>query len=175
MPREIVHISVGQCGNQIGHIFWHRILEEHNIKKDGFFDMHENLQFEDFFKLDKIEVYFVPTEAERYIPRTILIDLEPGVIDKVISSDIGQLYNPNYILKSASGAGNNWAKGHYTLGSELIDEAIDIIRKQTESCDQLQGFQLSHSIGGGTGSGFGTLILEKLKDFYPDRLVCTWS
>ena len=38
-----------------------------------------------------------------------------------------------------TGAGNNWAKGHYTEGAELIDSVLDIVRKEAESCDCLQG------------------------------------
>eukprot|EP01083_Nonionella_stella_P032287 88367_1 len=176
MPREIIHVSVGQCGNQIGHVFWNRMLEEHNIRQDGYFDMHENLEYEDFFKLDKIEVYFQESEIQdKYVPRSVMFDLEPGVVEKVLNSPIGPLFHPDFILTQASGAGNNWAKGHYTLGAEVIDEAMDIIRKNSEGCDLLQGFQVSHSIGGGTGSGFGTLVMEKLKDYYPDRITETWS
>merc|ERR1712096_285855 len=39
----------------------------------------------------------------------------------------------------------------------------------------LQGFQICHSLGGGTGSGMGTLLLLKLRDTYPDRLTTTYS
>jgi hypothetical protein len=38
-----------------------------------------------------------------------------------------------------SGAGNNWAKGHYTEGAELIDSVLDVVRKEAENCDCLQG------------------------------------
>merc|ERR1712228_833227 len=65
--------------------------------------------------------------------------------------------------------------GHYTEGAELIDEAVDIIRRETEGCDCPQGFQLTQSIGGGTGSGMGTLLLLKIRDNYPDRITATFS
>ena len=68
-----------------------------------------------------------------------------------------------------SGAGNNWAKGHYTEGAELIESVMDVVRKESESCDCLQGFQLTHSLGGGTGSGMGTLLISKIREEYPDR------
>merc|ERR1711990_607266 len=55
------------------------------------------------------------------------------------------------------------------------DEAVDIIRKETEGCDCPQGFQLTQSIGGGTGSGMGTLLLLKIRDNYPDRITATFS
>ena len=36
------------------------------------------------------------------------------------------------------GAGNNWAKGYYTDGVELVDSVIDVVRKEAETCDALQ-------------------------------------
>ncbi len=74
-----------------------------------------------------------------------------------------------------SGAGNNWAKGHYTEGAELVDSVLDVVRKESESCDCLQGFQLTHSLGGGTGSGMGTLLISKIREEYPDRIMMTFS
>ena len=44
-------------------------------------------------------------------------------------------------------------KGHYTEGVELVDTVMEVVRKEAEGCDCLQGFQLCHSLGGGTGSG----------------------
>ena len=38
-----------------------------------------------------------------------------------------------------------------------------------------QGFQLSHSLAGGTGSGIGSLLLSKLREEYPDRTISTFS
>merc|ERR1711964_180969 len=73
------------------------------------------------------------------------------------------------------GAGNNWAKGHYTEGAEIIEEVMDVLRKEVENCDCPQGFQICHSLGGGTGSGMGTLVLLKLRDAYPDRILTTFS
>merc|ERR1711903_13837 len=73
------------------------------------------------------------------------------------------------------GAGNNWAKGHYTEGAELIDSVLDVVRKEAEGCDCLQGFQMTHSLGGGTGSGMGTLLISKVREEYPDRIMATFS
>ena len=71
--------------------------------------------------------------------------------------------------------GNNWAKGHYTEGAELVDSILDVMRKESEGCDCLQGFQLAHSLGGGTGSGLGTLLISKIREEYPDRIMNTFS
>ncbi len=74
-----------------------------------------------------------------------------------------------------SGAGNNWAKGHYTEGAELVDSVLDVVRKEAEGCDCLQGFQITHSLGGGTGAGMGTLLISKIREEYPDRMMATFS
>merc|ERR1711933_483448 len=60
-------------------------------------------------------------------------------------------------------------------GAELIDSVLDVVRKEAESCDCLQGFQITHSLGGGTGSGMGTLLISKIREEYPDRMMCTFS
>ena len=80
-----------------------------------------------------------------------------------------------YSYKGQGGAGNNWAKGHCSDGADLIDSVLDVLRKESESCDCLQGFQLTHSLGGGTGSGMGTLLISKIHEEYPDRIINTFS
>jgi hypothetical protein len=52
---------------------------------------------------------------------------------------------------------------------------LDVVRKEAESCDCLQGFQLTHSMGGGTGAGMGTLLISKIREEYPDRVMSTFS
>lgn len=37
------------------------------------------------------------------------------------------------------------------------------------------GFQICHSLGGGTGSGMGTLLISKIREEYPDRMMLTFS
>ena len=61
------------------------------------------------------------------------------------------------------------------VGAELVDSVLDVVRKESESCDCLQGFQLTHSLGGGTGSGMGTLLISKIREEYPDRIMNTYS
>ena len=80
-------------------------------------------------------------------------------MDSVRSGPMPNLRPDNYL--DQTGAGNNWAKGHYTEGAELIDSVLDVVRKEAESCDCLQGFQVCHSLGGGTGSGMGALLILK--------------
>merc|ERR1711933_413507 len=100
---------------------------------------------------------------------------EPGTMDSVRAGPFGQLFRPDNFVFGQTGAGNNWAKGHYTEGAELIDSVLDVVRKEAEGCDCLQGFQVTHSLGGGTGSGMGTLLISKIREEYPDRQMVTYS
>ena len=111
----------------------------------------------------------------KYVPRAVLIDLEPGTMDSVRSGPIGGLFRPDNFVFGQSGAGNNWAKGHYTEGAELVDSVLDVVRKEAEGCDMLQGFQITHSLGGGTGAGMGTLLISKIREEFPDRMMATFS
>jgi len=169
MVREIVSIAGGQCGNQIAAKFWEVICDEHGVDQKGDFIGEDDNQ------LERINVYYNEAKGGRYVPRCILMDLEPGTIDSVRAGKFGGIFNPDNFVFGQSGAANNWAKGHYTEGAEIIDLILDIVRKEAESCDFLQGFQLTHSLGGGTGSGMGTLLIAKVREEYPDRIMCTFS
>jgi len=167
--REIVHIQAGQCGNQIGAKFWEVICDEHGIEPTGTYHGDSDLQ------LERINVYFNEATGGRYVPRAVLVDLEPGTMDSVRAGAFGQIFRPDNFVFGQSGAGNNWAKGHYTEGAELIDNVLDQVRRESEGCNCLQGFQVTHSLGGGTGSGMGTLLLSKIREEYADRMMMTFS
>merc|ERR1712118_533901 len=126
-------------------------------------------------QLERINVYYNEATGGRYVPRAILMDLEPGTMDSVRAGPFGQLFRPDNFVFGQTGAGNNWAKGHYTEGAELIDSVLDVVRKEAEGCDCLQGFQNTNSLGGGTGAGMGTLLISKIREEYPDRVMLTFS
>ena len=73
-----------------------------------------------------------------------------------------QLFHPEQLITGKEDAANNYARGHYTIGKELIDVTLNKIRKLSEQCTGLQGFVAFHSFGGGTGSGFASLLMERL-------------
>ncbi|WZH44333.1 Tubulin beta chain [Fusarium acuminatum] len=112
---------------------------------------------------------------DKYVPRAVLVDLESGPQDAIRAGPMGQLFRPDNFVAGEASAGNNWAKGHYTEGAELVEEAVDVVRREVENCEHLQGFQLTHSLGGGTGSGMGTLLLSKIREEFPDRMMATFS
>ncbi|XP_020616366.1 tubulin gamma-1 chain [Orbicella faveolata] len=170
MPREIITLQIGQCGNQIGMEFWKQLCAEHGIRPDGI--------LEDFATdgTDRKDVFFYQADDEHYIPRAVLLDLEPRVIDAITSSPYANLYNPEnmYTSKHGGGAGNNWASG-YSQAERLHEETFDIIDREADGSDSLEGFVMCHSIAGGTGSGMGSYLLEKLNDRFPKKLIQTYS
>lgn len=125
---------------------------------------------------DRKDVFFYQADDNHYIPRAVLIDLEPRVINTVMSSPYSKLYNPEniYLHKDGGGAGNNWAVGH-SKGDLLGEEIFEIIEREADGSDSLEGFVLCHSIAGGTGSGMGSNMLEKLTDRFPKKLIQTYS
>lgn len=149
--------------------FWETISHEHNINYCGHFYGNSILPYQ------RLNVFYEKGPKEVYVPRAVLCDLEPASMEEIKTSKIGRIFNPECFVSGQSGAGNNWARGHYTEGAELSDGVLELTRRQAECCDCLQGFQMTHSLGGGTGSGMGSLLLKHLKDEYPDRIVQTYS
>ena len=136
--REILHVQGGQCGNQIGSKFWEVVCDEHGIDPTGRYVGTSDLQ------LERVNVYYNEASCGRFVPRAVLMDLEPGTMDSVRTGPYGQIFRPDNFVFGQSGAGNNWAKGHYTEGAELIDSVLDVVRKEAENCDCLQG--ITHNL-----------------------------
>lgn len=169
--REVITVQVGQCGNQVGAEFWKRLCAEHGIQPDG--------RLEDYAREgagDRKDVFFYQADDDQYIPRACLIDLEPRVIHTIQSSRYRTLYNPEnvFVAPNGGGAGNNWASG-YRQGSEKEEELMEMIEREADGSDSLEGFSLCHSVAGGTGSGLGSYLLECLNDRFPKKLIQTYS
>ena len=73
-PRACSQVAVqgGQCGNQIGAKFWEVVSDEHGIDPTGTYHGDSDLQ------LERINVYYNEATGGRYVPRAVLMDLEPG-------------------------------------------------------------------------------------------------
>jgi len=170
MPREIITLQVGQCGNQVGTEFWKRLCAEHGINNEG--------MIEDFATdgSDRKDVFFYQADDEHYLPRAILVDLEPRVINNIRTGPFRNLYNPEnfFIHKEGGGAGNNWADG-YDQGESVAEDIMEMLDREADGSDSLEGFILTHSIAGGTGSGMGSYLLERLNDRYSKKLIQTYS
>jgi tubulin gamma len=238
MPREIITLSVGQAGNQIGGCFWNQLCYEHHIHpQDGSLlgNCVPPLSYSSSSPMaaaattttttpnDRKDVFFYQSDYhDKYIPRALLIDLEPRVVHKLAAGNTlsssqaiaaasvststhamtsnnhnstttsggggssssshhhrhhqQRLFNPENIFVSpdGSGAGNNWASG-YRQGVEHSETIFDMIDREADNSDSLEGFVVTHSIAGGTGSGMGSYLLEKLNDHFPKKIIQTYS
>ena len=161
MPREIITLQTGQCGNQVGTEFWKQLCAEHGINPDGIIQDYATLGG------DRKDVFFYQADDEHYIPRALLLDLEPRVINSIRTGTYRNLYNPEniYVSEEGGGAGNNWAVG-WEKAEKVSEDIVDMIDREADGSDSLEGFVLVHSIAGGTGSGMGSYLLEKLNDRY---------
>nr|AJA30089.1 alpha-tubulin [Agmasoma penaei] len=156
--RELVHIHIGQAGCQMGNAVWELYCLEHGINPDGTTN-------QDFKDINEPSSIFYRTEMNKFVPRAVYLDLEPSVINQVKGGKYKQLFHPESLVHGKEDAANNYARAHYTVGREMLDPAMDAIRRTMELCDNaVQGFTVFHSFGGGTGSGFTSLIMEQLKD-----------
>ncbi|KAL3810696.1 hypothetical protein ACHAXA_004642 [Cyclostephanos tholiformis] len=204
MPREIITLQVGQCGNQIGGEFWKQLCLEHGIQPDGLArdvpppssTANDNDATNDparsslspptgrggtgghqQFIDDRKDVFFYQSDDEHYIPRALLIDLEPRVVNKLTHQGAYRnLFNEEnvFIAQDGGGAGNNWASG-FRQGEQHHETVMDMIDRESDNSDSLEGFVMCHSIAGGTGSGMGSYLLEALNDHFPKKLVQTYS
>ncbi|CAG03982.1 unnamed protein product, partial [Tetraodon nigroviridis] len=160
--RECISIHVGQAGVQIGNACWELYCLEHGIQPDGQMPSDKTIGGGD----DSFNTFFSETGAGKHVPRAVFVDLEPSVIDEVRTGTYRQLFHPEQLITGKEDAANNYARGHYTVGKELIDVVLDRIRKLSDQCTGLQGFLVFHSFGGGTGSGFTSLLMERLSVDY---------
>lgn len=134
---------------------------EHGITPDGY--LKEGLTKPRGGE-EGFSTFFSETGSGKYVPRALYVDLEPNVIDEVRTGKYKDLFHPEQLINGKEDAANNYARGHYTIGRELLDDINDRIRKMVDQCDGLQGFLFTHSLGGGTGSGLGSLLLEEFSN-----------
>lgn len=88
------------------------------------------------------------------------------ILDEIRTGTYRHLFHPEQLLTGKEDAANNFARGMYSVGREMIELALDRTRKVADDCRSVQGFIIFRAFGGGTGSGFTTLMLERLCDDY---------
>ena len=182
--REVVTLSIGQCGNQIGWRFWDTALREHEGAVSAATSGYRHDAAATAAAAAATSTFFADTTASRghggwelgesggtrVRARAVLVDTEEGVVQQVLRSPIGALFSGGgtQIVTDVSGAGNNWAHGFHAYGPQYRDSILDRVRVQLEDCDSPQSFFLLHSLGGGTGSGLGSYIVEALAAEFPE-------
>ncbi|CAG9330654.1 unnamed protein product [Blepharisma stoltei] len=166
--REIVHLQIGNSGNAIGSEFWKSLFNDHGIDRTTgqYIDSFDN-------QLERIDTYFNEILGGRYTPRAIFADLQQEVIDKYRTNEyFAHLESDNFLSENIVSRGNYAQKWEH---DEFKDHVMDIVRKEAENSESLQGFQIFHAASGTAGSGLTSLLLENIKDEYSDRIIKTSS
>ncbi|KAG8229603.1 hypothetical protein J437_LFUL002327 [Ladona fulva] len=179
---------VGQCGNQIGGQFWNLALQEYGVlnssdASSSFAERQSRVYRKDFHSFkggthhesffwnhgfsDLVSSGHQGERKEKKMKaKAILVDMEDGVVSQLLNSKYGHLFDKELKLTYFPGSGNNWAVGHKMHGKHFHETLSCIISQAVEKCDHLQGFILLCSLGGGTGSGLGSYILNILEENY---------
>lgn len=71
---------------------------------------------------DAFDTFFSETDAGKYVPRAVFVDLEPSVIDEVRTGVYKQLFHPEQLISGKEDAANNYARGHYTGDCKLLSQ-----------------------------------------------------
>ncbi|CDS43472.1 tubulin alpha chain [Echinococcus multilocularis] len=161
--REVICIHIGQAGVQIGNACWELLGLEHGIRPDGFY--YDGYEPNDSSFL----TFYNDTAYGKFVPRAIFIDLEPSVVDEIRSGYYRQLFHSDSLISGKEDAANNFARGYYTVGELIVNNVLNQIRKTADTCHMFQGFLVFHSLGGGSGSGFCSLLIQRLSDDYRKR------
>ncbi|KAK2197302.1 bifunctional Tubulin-FtsZ [Babesia duncani] len=155
--REIIALHVGQAGIQVGNAVWELFCIEHGIGPDGM-PTGKDLSNDD----TAFHAFFAETGSGKHVPRSVFVDLEPTVIDEVRRGKYQNLFHPEQLMSGNEDAANNFARGHYTIGRDTHGIVMDRIQKMADACDSIQGFLFFTAVGGGTGSGLGSLLLKNI-------------
>lgn len=70
---------------------------------------------------------------------------------------------------------NSFLLTFFNLVASYLFKRFGILVFQNSLVSFSTGFQVCHSLGGGTGSGMGTLLISKIREEYPDRMMLTFS
>ena len=87
----------GQCGKQVGKKLWGVVCDENGIGGGG-----KNCRYNDA-QLDLINAFYHEASREKYAPRAVFFDREPGVIGAVRASPLGELFRPRNLVNHTRG------------------------------------------------------------------------
>lgn len=145
--RSSVTLHVGQCGIQCAPMIWSTMLKEHSL------DAADKTEF------DCPHTVFRELSTGEYIPRTILVDLDPSTIDKIQNSSDKHIFSQHSYVTGTEDAASCYARGRYVQGIEVIPPAREALRRQLEACNICISIIHNCATSGGTGSGIVPDIL----------------
>lgn len=97
------------------------------------------------------------------------------VLDEIKKGIYQNLFSSESIICGKENAASNYAAGFYGIGKKMLPEVMNQLARLAEDCNSLQGIALFRSIGGGTGSGMGSRIIETIKNTYPSKTITDFN
>lgn len=163
--RECVNLHIGQAGCQVGLRTWELFCKEHCITPEGERTCNAPEDAEG------VSSFFVETPHGQYVPRSVFLDTDPSTRDFVLSQ-YPRLFHPEDVLGYKQDCKCNFFEGRFVASAFKVKEEVsERMRKAVDLCDNLQGFFIYHSVGGGTGSGVAVEVLHDLHDQYAKKVI----
>lgn len=188
---EIVHVHIGSAGANIASAFWQLIAKEHHlvtsahlrkgqkkIRRAGNKEKHKLshlISAQQSSKRDSslqlglatqnLGVFFHET-LQRHVPRAVFVDSDPsarysGIFEP--RSPLKHFFRPENFIFGRNGSGGIRTRA-ISEGLNVARLTLNSLRREMELADGLQGIQITHHLGGGTGAGLGCLLLELMRD-----------
>ncbi|CAD8125102.1 unnamed protein product [Paramecium sonneborni] len=139
--NQLITIHIGGAGSNIGYQLWSNLSQQNS---------------------QDLPSIFQENSLQSYKPRSIFVN----TLDKQIPQCNYSLFSPNQFFYTKEDSAVIYTSGHYCIAKDLIPKIQDEIRRQVENCDHFSGFVFTHSISGGFGSGYTTLLSRLLKIEY---------
>ncbi|CAI0393564.1 unnamed protein product [Linum tenue] len=193
--RECISIHIGQAGIQVGNACWELYCLEHGIQPDGQMPSDKTVgggddAFNTFFSETGAGKH-VPRAVFVDLEPTVIDEVRTGSYRQLFHPE--QLISGKEDAANNFARGHYTSKfsdlsciflyslsifiecsllidfsipNVFAVGKEIVDLCLDRIRKLADNCTGLQGFLVFNAVGGGTGSGLGSLLLERLSVDY---------
>lgn len=171
MAKEVICIHLGQAGCQVGEKLWELFCEEHMVEPDGRrldSDAASTAGNEDLMSPG----FFQETASGQFVPRAIFVDTDPRSKESIMTSTYRRLFNPEFVIGYKKDCKHNFFEGRQMAHHlKIREDVMDRIRLAADNCENLQGFFMFHSFGGGTGSGVGVEILHALHEQFDKKVI----
>ena len=189
---EVITLHIGQAGVNIGEAFWEELIREHNLElhpEGGLWTGQPRVTDPKVSYADNpgqsvsaltghshLHGFFQENSKGGFVPRSLFVDLDRTSIDAVKKGPLKGVFSPSHgFVAGNEDASDNYCRAHYTVGKEIISKVEDQCRVLAERTDQLQSFLLTHSLCGGTGSGFSSLLAQRLSVQFGKKLKINYS
>jgi tubulin alpha len=123
--------------------------------------------------------FFDEDRLGRWTPRALMLDSDSDDVDWARSTDIGRsMFASDSFLTTNEGAAVTYARGKmhakWSPQGKLVDAAVERIRRMADASDSMQGFILTHAVGGGS-AGIAAELMEQLSVEYGKKTKIAFS